>query len=104
MAEKIIEVYEWPKGQPRPGTTRKARESCIDLLQLPPSGEVPGRGDVVSITPENNPLAPVRYVVIEREFWAHMPNEDSQAGASYLSAWIFVRRIEDSKSEASKCL
>ena len=96
-APRTIEVYEWAEGAPRPGTTRKARETCIDTLEIPSGGQVPQTGDIILISePGGDPFVPGRYRVIERELlWWRNPDDNSQTGQRWTKLWIHVRRVKD---------
>jgi hypothetical protein len=95
-SERLIEVFEWKSGEPRPGTRDKHRNTCLDVLEIPPDGQIPAAGDVILM---NDPLLrvpslPTRFRVIEREFlWGRMSADDKRQ--RWLKMWIHVRRLED---------
>lgn len=93
----VIEVYEWEEGRPRPGTVRKPRRDCIDVLEVPPDG-LPNVGDVVLLS---NSLRPTPYRVVSREFlWGRV--SDDAAPAQYYKMWIHVRRLTQEEWEADE--
>lgn len=94
-----IEVYEWKKGSPRPGTVRKHRHDCIDILEVPPDG-LPNVSDVVLITdPPGDEPRPFR--VISREFlWTRISEPDPQTPQEYQKVWIHVRPLTEKEYEA----
>ncbi len=90
-----IEVYEWKEGAPRPGTAEKPRDTCMDILAVPPDGQLPQTGDIMILN-EPGTMKPVRYRVIERELmWTRGEKDDSQTGAKWGKMWISVRRLAD---------
>ena len=101
-----IEVYEWKEGAPRPGTVRKHRDSCIDILEVPADG-LPNVGDVLLITTDPKEIYGAPHRVISREFlWARPRGEDSEAlrnsqvPQKYYKMWIHVRPLTDEEYKA----
>ncbi|SRR5713226_9233680 len=87
----VIEVYEWKEGAPRPGSVRKHRHDCIELLEMPASGP-PSIGDVVQIVSKE--MRPEYFQVISREFvWSGAAVENAMEPAAYIKMWIHVRRL-----------
>jgi hypothetical protein len=99
-----IEVYEWKEGHPRPGTVRKHRDSCIDILDVPDDG-LPNVGDVLLITidPKETYGAPHR--VVSREFlWSRVERDHPQDPQKYYKMWIHVRPLTDEEYQADDAL
>lgn len=98
MAMIAIEVYEWQPGAARPGAKTKARNSCVDILEVPSAGQIPNRGDVVLLNAEDRDDWPAPYRVIDREFlWAHSSIEDAAEAARWCKMWIHVRKLSDAE-------
>ncbi len=95
--KNAIEIYEWEEGAPRPGTVRKARETCIDILAIPPNGQVPLVGDIVMVNELGRDIMdPTRFRVIDREFmWVRPKELDSQTPTEWVKLCIHVRRLVD---------
>jgi hypothetical protein len=102
-----IEVYEWKEGAPRPGTLSKHRDSCIDILEVPPDG-LPNVGDVLLITIDPKEMAAPHRVISREFFWARNPVKDSQAlqdsqvPQKYYKMWIHVRPLTDEEYQADE--
>jgi hypothetical protein len=95
-----IEMYEWKKGYPRPGTVGKYRNTCIEILEVPSDG-LPNVSDVVLIS--NELKATIPYRVISREFlWGRISKEtdNPQVPQDYKKVWIHVRRLTNEEYEA----
>ena|SRR5947207_1161320 len=104
--DRHIEVYEWRKGAPRPGSVERPSENCIDILAIPSHGQVPQRGDVLHLhmpsDPDANLLGGVCFVVLERELlWGiRAPEDDGSAQRRWSKMWIHVRRLDDYEKQA----
>jgi hypothetical protein len=105
---KMIEVYEWEAGKPRPGSQRG--EVAIDFLAVPDFGQVPQIGDVLNIYTGDDPsyrFGLAAFVVIERELlWGSRPKDDTfgQTPLPWDKMWIHVRRIADYEQAASAAI
>jgi hypothetical protein len=99
---KVIQVYEWKEGAPRPGTVEKLRETRLDDLELPTNGQVPQKDDIVTIHIPGSGgwLNLVRFRVVERELgWNPLSRElgggDDDAPMPWHSMMLHVRRVAD---------
>ena len=100
QGQTTIEVYEWQAGDPRPGTVRKHRDDCIDLLEIPSEG-LPNVDYVVLLSDGKGELT--RYRIISREFlWGRLPDGDPTAPSKYFKVWIHVRRLTDEEYRAEE--
>ena len=101
-----IEVYEWKEGDPRPGTVRKHRDSCIEILEVPSEG-LPNAGDVLLIKTDPKEIYGSPYRVVSREFlWGRISGKDSQSlkdsqlPQKYYKMWVHVRALTDEEYRA----
>ena len=99
-----IEIYEWKAGKPRPGTEHRISDDVVDIVELPPRGQVPLVGDTIAIGDvEGDELVLRRYVVVDRELmWGMRPSRLApEAPRPFAKAWLFVRVVDDRSYEQS---
>jgi hypothetical protein len=96
-----VEVYEWRKGDPRPGTVHRARNECIDIVEVPPKGQAPHVGDVVALPDPTGAEPLLYYRVVARELgWCRTSSENAQDPARYMKMKLHVRRLSDEEYAA----
>lgn len=99
MRQPMIEIHNWKEGAPRPGLAQKHDRTCLEILEIPPSGAMPVAGDILLLPDffEERSGLPVPYRVMEREFiYSDRDKEgDSQVPLRFLSVMIHVRRAHD---------
>ena len=92
---RLIEVFEWKDGTPRPGSGRKLRSDCLTTLALRPDSPEPQKGDVVTLRAPDHIHADERglahFVVIERELLWGSEDEPQK----WHKMWIHVRALND---------
>lgn len=104
---KLIEVHEWKKGEPRPGTAGKPRSTPLDTLSVPEGCVIPQAGDLLLLNvPHVDPLrsGPLPFRVISREFFffrSHVGG-DIDEPACFTRAWILVRRLTEQEWQAEE--
>lgn len=94
---RYIEVFEWKRDAPRPGTKTKPREDLLDILAIPPNGQIPSTGDVILMSDSSDvdPTRPMkRFRVVEREFLWVRESRNSKKQV-WVKMWIHVRRLQD---------
>jgi hypothetical protein len=104
---RLIEVHEWKKGDPRPGTGEKPRTAPLDTLGVPEGCEIPQVGDVLLINvPHVDPMrsGPIPFRVVSREFFFFRSHDGSDADtpARFTRAWILVRRLTEQEWQAEE--
>jgi hypothetical protein len=97
---RMIEVFEWKNGAARPGSDRKPGVGAITSLALPPDGQPPQKGDVVTLRAPDHSHADgdgfVHFIVLERELlWG-----SDDAPQNWLKMWIHVRALDDYRQAA----
>jgi hypothetical protein len=96
-----IEVYEWRKGEPRPGTARKPRYDCIDTVEVPPDGQAPHVGDVIALADRTGEELILYYRVVAREpGWIRTSGETGKVPARFVKMVLHVRCLSDEEYAA----
>ena len=99
MPHPDIEVHNWKEGDPRPGTVRKHRETCLESLELPASGAIPLPCDILFLPDffEERKGFPVPYRVLEREFLYSRrgDGDNGERPLQLLKVMVHVRRARD---------
>lgn len=93
-----IEIYEWRIGEPRPGSEGRASDRIIDIVAVPPDGQVPQRHDILLLADVvGDDIEQKRYVVLERELMWRLrtPKTPDDVARPFTKAWLFVREISN---------
>jgi hypothetical protein len=105
--QRVIEVHEWERGDPRPGTGGNPRTHPLDTLLIPEGSEIPQVGDILLINvphldPERSGPHPFR--IISREFLYFRTHDGSDSGspAKFTRMWVHVRRLTDAEWQSEE--
>jgi hypothetical protein len=97
-AGEQLEIYEWLAGEPRPGSEERASDRIVDIVALPPGGQIPQRHDILLLANVvGDDIEHKRYVVLERELMWRLRTEKtpSDVARPFSKAWLFVREVVD---------
>ena len=93
-----IEIYEWVPGEPRPGSEGRVSDRIVDIVAVPPGGQIPQRHDILLLADVvGDDIEQKRYVVLERELMWRLrsPKTPDDVARPFTKAWLFVREVTD---------